>query len=251
MRKITCEHCGSMIDLDHDKKCPTCKAPYSDNKEYKELKQESKKEKEYDYREREIDLETKQLQNKALEKSLTTTKNMTFLPVIVGLLIMVAVIFIAFNAFKQVKNNKVIVSTKDEELIHYDANFNELLITDTYEYKCDKITKYNYSDMEKKNKSDNTTYYNFHFIFNNKTNSWKTLNSINLTYTDENGNENILAKKPITNTKESKEELDFFAKETASYSGNITYEIPNYVKDVKIIFENTTIIINDFKSHIK
>ena len=32
--KIICEHCGSSINIDKDSKCPNCKAPYKNNKDY-------------------------------------------------------------------------------------------------------------------------------------------------------------------------------------------------------------------------
>ena len=48
--KIICEHCGTSIDLDKDKICPNCKAPYSKNQDYKqqeaELESQIKKEEE-------------------------------------------------------------------------------------------------------------------------------------------------------------------------------------------------------------
>ena len=32
--KIICEHCGSSINIDKNSKCPNCKAPYKNNKDY-------------------------------------------------------------------------------------------------------------------------------------------------------------------------------------------------------------------------
>ena len=43
--KIICEHCGTSIDLDKDKICPNCKAPYSKNQDYNEYKETIKKKK--------------------------------------------------------------------------------------------------------------------------------------------------------------------------------------------------------------
>ena len=36
--KITCEHCGALIDVENEKKCNNCGAPYANNKQYKEYK---------------------------------------------------------------------------------------------------------------------------------------------------------------------------------------------------------------------
>ena len=36
---LICEHCGTSIDLDKDKVCPNCKAPFSKNQDYNEYKE--------------------------------------------------------------------------------------------------------------------------------------------------------------------------------------------------------------------
>ena len=41
--KIICEHCGTSIDLDKDKVCPNCKAPFSKNQDYNEYKERANK----------------------------------------------------------------------------------------------------------------------------------------------------------------------------------------------------------------
>ncbi len=258
--KITCEHCGSIIDTEHDKKCPTCGAPYAKSKEYEEVKQSKKKDKDYDYREREADIKAKELNNEIIEKTLKTSKKITIIPIIIFIVFIIIFIFV----FKQINNTSKKINNQNSNINNNNnildlnevkeqtiiGNFNETLQTDSFDIKCDKITTYSYDEFEKKQKDKNTTYYNFHFVFTNKTNSWQTLNNINLTYTDDNNNPNIVAKKPSMNVKESKNELDFFAKEKLSYSGNITFEIPNYVTDVKIVFDKTIIQIDNYKEKI-
>ena len=44
--KFYCEYCRNQIDAEKDKKCPTCKASYKDNKEYRRLLEEQEKQKE-------------------------------------------------------------------------------------------------------------------------------------------------------------------------------------------------------------
>ena len=45
--KFYCEYCRSQIDAEKDKKCPSCKASYKDNKEYKKLLEEQEKQKKF------------------------------------------------------------------------------------------------------------------------------------------------------------------------------------------------------------
>ena len=56
MNNINCEHCGSLIDVEKETKCPNCGAPYKNNKQYKEYLNYKKKK-------IEIDLETQKLAN--------------------------------------------------------------------------------------------------------------------------------------------------------------------------------------------
>ena len=72
--KITCEHCGAMIDPKKDKKCTNCGAPYSRNKQYSRVKEVDDKNVDYDLREREADIRKKEITNDILEKSISTTK---------------------------------------------------------------------------------------------------------------------------------------------------------------------------------
>ena len=65
---ITCENCGTAIDIEKNKRCPNCGASYARNKDYHEYKNNLKKDKEYDFREREADIKAKELANKVLEK---------------------------------------------------------------------------------------------------------------------------------------------------------------------------------------
>ena len=57
--KIICEHCGSSINIDKDSKCPNCKAPYKNNKDYIKLKKIFEKEKDLDLKNKEANIELK------------------------------------------------------------------------------------------------------------------------------------------------------------------------------------------------
>ncbi len=99
---ITCEHCGTAIDLEKDKRCPNCGASYSRNKEYAEYKNNAKKDKEYEFREREADIKTKEITNDILEKQTNmvnnhfdfTKKTFSILLVIFAVIFVAALIFI-------------------------------------------------------------------------------------------------------------------------------------------------------------
>lgn len=267
--KITCEHCGCVIDTDKDKKCPNCGAPYSKNKEYSEVKDVKKKLTDYDLKEREVDIHSKELQNQIVEKTLNsmgTVKKVSSAFIFIVFVIIIVFIAFFFLRFRNTARENPINNTQtniDEQIDKVNdifnktdskepvtIKFNENHSNDTYEIKCDGVSKYKLDSFEKK-KANSYTIYSFHIIFKNKTDGWKTLNDINLTYTDDNGNENVVAKKHSPNSTEAANQLDFFAKEEVTYTGNMPYEIPNYVKDVKLKYENVTITIDDFKSYIK
>jgi uncharacterized C2H2 Zn-finger protein len=111
---ITCEHCGTAINLEKDKRCPNCGASFSRNKEYKELKDNQNKEKEYDFREREADIKTKEITNDILEKQNNmvanhfdfTKKTFSVLLIIFAIIFVASLIFIIFvskNMFDFIK----------------------------------------------------------------------------------------------------------------------------------------------------
>ena len=93
---ITCENCGTAIDIEKNKRCPNCGASYARNKDYNELKNINKKDKEYDFREREADIKAKELANKLLEKQadMTETTNKTSSITFVVALIIIIVVLI-------------------------------------------------------------------------------------------------------------------------------------------------------------
>lgn len=73
--KIICEHCGTSIDLDKDKICPNCKAPYSKNQDYNEYKENVKKEKNIDIKSKELDNEIKEKTKDIMDTGLKTFKS--------------------------------------------------------------------------------------------------------------------------------------------------------------------------------
>ena len=244
MNNINCEHCGTLIDVLKDTRCPNCGAPYKNNKQYKEYLL-------YKQRQMQIDLETKQLSNDITKDVHNTQKN-----IIPGIFIfMIVIIFaVAIFMFQLLLNfEKDFENIPDDYFDPYEynnnnnyenvnGNFNENIITSDFDIKVDKIIKYN----EVRFTNDKEMYYGFHIVFNNKTDNWKVLNNIALSYINESGSETYISKS-IVSTKE----LDFLATKKQTYEGYLYYKIDNDIKDVYVTFENATISIPDFRNKIK
>ena len=89
-----------------------------------------------------------------------------------------------------------------------------------------------------------------HIVFKNNSDTFKLLSNINLTYTDDKGNEDVSARRHMSNMKEMSSALGLMVNENSTITGNVAFEIPKYVKDVSIKYENAIININDFKDKI-
>ena len=105
---ITCDHCGTAIDVEKSKRCPNCGASYANNKDYKEYKNHNSKSKEYDLREREANIKQKEIENDMLEKQSNVSNNAFKLAkiIIIAICIIFVIIFImhivfSFNIFKK------------------------------------------------------------------------------------------------------------------------------------------------------
>ena len=226
--KITCDHCGSLVDTDKDKCCPSCGAPLGETKDYKEYKDYRKKNRDYDLRERDADIHTKEIANQMLETGMKTHKGISIF--VIGFIILVFGIMI-FMIGKGIFSQSGYYSKSQ------------------YEISCDSLKVADENVFSKfENKSEDVVYYSFHIVFKNTDGKWRSLTNINVTYTDENGNTDVVAKKPaFSNMNDS---LESFAKDKVTYTGYLTFEIPNYVKDVKIVFEDATYNLKNFRSLI-
>lgn len=108
---ITCEHCGTTIDVEKNKRCPNCGASYARNKDYQEYKEMNKKEKEYDFREREANIKQKEITNDILEKQTNMvnnhfdfTKNTFSVLLIIFVIVFVAALIFIFFVSKNMFN---------------------------------------------------------------------------------------------------------------------------------------------------
>ena len=262
---ITCEHCGATIDIDKDKICPSCGAPYNKNKEYKEIKEYHKKKKEIDLKEKETNIESRQLANKMIDRTMNTSRKALLFIVAICAVLILFFIYIINKSLDRTNNGTKIEGseqTNEKQQEIYDkikeqmgfkqeeniiVSFDEKAETDNFTIKCNKISEYKYDYFEKKEyKNSDSKVYNFHIVFTNKNKKIYTLDDISLLYEDKDGN--VFAKKVHANVDESKKELSFFAENVGTYKGNVAFEIPKNVKNVHIIFQNVTIKIDKFKS---
>ena len=236
--RITCEHCGTGINTDKDKRCPNCGASYSNNKEYKKYKEIEDKRTEYEFREKEANLETRQITNDMLKNSAKFGKHFFAVPII-----MFVVIVCIMGSLIYFGNKKMGVIGGEKEIT---VGFNETASNSKYDMKVDEVTVVTEDKITTFMMQDeNTTYYGFHVVFKNKTDYWNNLSEINCTYTDDKGNDDIKAKRFTTS------DMSGFTTEQVTYSGYIYCGLPNYTQDVNVKFENTTIQIKDYKELIK
>ena len=259
---ITCEHCGSTIDLDKDKVCPNCGAPYNNNKEFKSVKEYHKKNKEMNLKEREMMLENQKEVHEAAKKVATGVfagSTISFIITAIFGVFFIAMIGLAIYSFNEKKDYlspSETINDESAEEVKEDVvvGFNELAQTNDFEIKCDRITNYKLVDYEKDNlKNTGLVVYNFQVLFTSKTDDWTYPSNIKLVYTDKAGNENISAKAHDTffNHQEDANQIEDSFHDTLSHKGNLAFELPKEANNVKLVYKNVTIKIDNFKSLIK
>jgi hypothetical protein len=238
--KITCEHCRGAIDIEHDKKCPTCGASYGNNQEFKKIKDIQDKRTEYEFRQKEAEIQGREISNELLRNSANIGKKALIAPFI-GILIFF--VFVAIIIFMNVRRGNLLNEGLSGKV---EVNFNETAETNKYDIKVDEVVTVTEDKITTffNQKDENSTYYGFHILFKNKTDSWNNLSEINCTYTDD---DIKLKRLFIMGT----DNMSGFAKEQLTYEGYIYCEVPNNVNDVNIKFENTKVIIKDFRELIK
>lgn len=261
---ITCDHCGSSVNVDKHLRCPNCGAPYTNNSQYIELKRQKNRLNEINNNEKELDTHVKGFREK-ISKDAEIEKYVKIIYVLIFLICATPLLNIIYRGFKNayltITDQKEIINnytpnipniSNDEENQIINVSFDENAVTENYEIKIDKITNYNYDTFEtEKYRGEDIDYYNFHVVFKNKTDTFLFIeNYLSLTYTDTNGNEDVIAKKHNPNIKEYNSKIESTATTRGTYTGNITFEIPKQIKDVQINYKNVEISINNFKSLI-
>ena len=102
MKKIKCEHCGSLIDVDLENKCNNCGAPYADNKEYIKYNEEKLQKEKFN----------NDLKDKVVKTTITTFKVSTIFGIVMFILTFAFIGFVGYKMFKTSKNyNNVLNST--------------------------------------------------------------------------------------------------------------------------------------------
>lgn len=162
--RIICEYCKNTIDTDKDSKCPNCNASYHDNKEFKERLKKLKEEKD-------IELETRKLQNETFKTVLGHTNRVfnssKYIFIFVGIFIMAIMILIGSSVFKQTSKKVERLDNKPKE-VEVEVNFEQYAETSEYKVMVDKVV-----DVKKLydvlSPSEGKEYKAFHFIVQNKT----------------------------------------------------------------------------------
>lgn len=235
--KIKCDHCGGLVDVRYENKCNNCGAPYTNNKEYKE----------YLRKELERKNRLEEVSDKVIDNAVKSFAIGRFISVLV--FIIFAVIFVAtFMFIINTSSNMDDVFDNETTTNESEVSYNENDIEEKYEIKCDGVIKYS-SDKIAFKKKENLDYYGFHIVFNNKTYA-SLLSEINLTYTDDDGNSDVVASMEMLSSSDE-DALDLIATKKGTYKGYVVFGIPSYVKDVKIKYKDTTINIENFKDKME
>ena len=149
---ITCEHCGSSIDTNKNKVCPNCKAPYKNNKMYKEHLEHQKKERNLNLESKSLDLEMK----KNITKGVKTVGTISLVTFIVPIIIFIVIAIIALSMFFNFKNDDNDVEILDDfytenKIDDVVVNINERADNGIYSVTCDQYLineLYSFSDKK-------------------------------------------------------------------------------------------------------
>jgi len=225
---ITCEHCGSSIDIEKNKVCPTCKAPYKNNKMYKEYLEHEKKERELNLESKSLDLEMKKNITKGVKVVGKVTMISFILPFIIFIVIAVAC-FVIFTNVEDSNNNETLdeffTENKIDDVV---VNINETADNGRYSVTCDQYLineLYSYSGREE-TPDDGFKYVTIHLILNNYNNyDMYFTEDVNLTVDG-------LAQKSITDFK--RDELPFHISGNLKVEGYYTFQVNEDVKEYNI-----------------
>lgn len=143
--KISCEYCGSQIDITKSNVCPNCGASYANNISYKNIK-------EHEMKEKELDLEGKRIAHenaKGVTKILNSFSKVFiasfFIPIIIIIIVFVVGVFIVTKGQRVVNSssNKVIDTIINSNIDSADVekavtvSLNEFAETSNYKVKVD------------------------------------------------------------------------------------------------------------------
>lgn len=218
--KITCEHCGSTINIESDKVCPSCSAPYHNNTEFKRLKS-------MHMRDKELNLEMKETIN---ERVKTFGKKVPFffiIPTIIFVFAFGMIIFTIVNGIKTQKERSEHQNIINQEQAKKDV---EVILDEplsgsskNWEIKLDSYIIEKFSDETNKTIT-------FHFIVRSKKNDLEILPEIHCLVDDVSVNEDWFSS--VDNG-----QLPNAVHDDIAVQGYISYKMPADTKDVVISFD--------------
>lgn len=118
MRKITCEHCGTNIDTSQHFRCPICNAPYTKSSEYKEYVNKAKYNAELDTRNKELEIQIKEMVNGQMKSVFNTTSNIAkkiFTGFVIILIISMVIIFFSIMSMSKYSEIKELPVSPDNQ----------------------------------------------------------------------------------------------------------------------------------------
>lgn len=228
--KIICEHCGSNININKDSKCPNCKAPYENNKDYKKRKEILEKEKNLDLKNKEINLEIKNL---AKDTIIRTNKVASIIKIISMIIILASIGIIIYTTININKFN-ITNNIKEEEPTK--VNYNEEAITSKYTIKCDNVKEV--KELTFKTPKEGYTFYTFHILLENLDKE-----EIFMFNSDISCIVNGIIQNNVTQYDDIDNHINKIITSNTKAQGNFTFEVPKNTKVFDIKYKNTTIHI--------
>ena len=165
--KIFCDYCGCNFDTNENDFCPSCGAPYSNDKEITLAKEQQSKLAQLKIKEKELEL----------KKSERTRSGSRITALIISMLVVVAVAAVSATgkssgidtkkvkeAASTVKSKIPVVTQKEETDVPVTVGFNETAQTVKYSVICDN---YETIDRYPFTPNDGYMYVSFHFIIKN------------------------------------------------------------------------------------
>lgn len=227
--KITCEHCGSRIDINNDKICPGCKASYANNKEFLEHKEYLKNQK-----------------NFAFEQKKNATKVSKIIFAVAALIIVIIIfcmiLLIIKNDFNNPNKNSNIFNnsnlfnntTNKEEYRDIIAEVNVSATTKKFEISCDKLEISNKLGNESE---EGYEYVSFHVKIKNLSKSNLYIQS----YFDFHCLVNDESQQYKHNSDKTKIQFETLPDETSD--GYVTFRVPKNSRVFDLKYDNTLLHI--------
>ena len=230
--KIICEHCGSSINIDKDSKCPNCKAPYKNNKDYIKLKKIFEKEKDLDLKNKEANIE---LKNVVKDTLIHTNKFAIIVKVISAIIIFLSIGLIIYTTINMHKLNPSNINKKDNEN-PITVKFNEEATSSKYTIKCDDVKERN--ELMFKDPKEGYTFYTFHILLENLDKEEIFIFDSEISCIVDG-----VVQNNVTWFDDIDSHINKVIEPNTKVQGNFTFEVPKDTKTFDLKYKNTTIHI--------